>query len=123
MKKVFDLKRRDPEVESNLVLGRLDAALYSSNPRVKEWLEAGVLSLLSQVPFLEASLKAPVPMIRGISSNRLLTSQEASGLLNIPVRWIYRHKNKIPHRRFGRYIRFPESDLLKWIEKQQSLQK
>lgn len=50
----------------------------------------------------------------------LLDAEEAGQLLNVPARWLRdraRH-GAIPHRRFGRYIRFDRDELLSWAEAQ-----
>ena len=97
MKKITHLKRRDTEGNSSPLLARLDDVLQSTHPKVREWLEAQIQANLAQAPFLEASLMAPLPHPKEIPPNRMLTSHEAGKILNVPLRWIYRHKHKIPH--------------------------
>jgi excisionase family DNA binding protein len=45
--------------------------------------------------------------------DRLLTPQEVSAILNVPVRWLYRHAGRLPFtRRLGRKrLRFSEAGL------------
>jgi len=113
-----NLERSQDPTEN--LLNDLRNALDSVNPPIRVWLETQIQSALAQLPFLEASLKASLPQIKEVPSNRLLTPQEASKLLNIPVRWIYRHAKNLPHRRFGKYIRFPEKELIRWVESKQN---
>ncbi len=52
---------------------------------------------------------------------RLLTAAEAAELLAVPRTWIYRSvrlRNGLPFLRIGRYLRFEESQLRCWIERQ-----
>jgi excisionase family DNA binding protein len=102
------------------LLDRLSEAMKGSKPQVKAMVVARLESILAEIPFLEASLRDPTSVVKEIPSNRLLTPQEAGKLLNIPTRWLYRHGKSLPHRRFGKYLRFPERELLKWAEKQQN---
>lgn len=102
--------------ESRGLLDRLQALFLTTKPEIRAWLVAEIEVILAKVPFLEASMIVPFPAPK---EPRLLTPQQASELLNIPVRWLYRHTRRLPHRKFGRYTRFPERELLKWVEKQQ----
>lgn len=57
------------------------------------------------------------------SSEALLTIDEVSELLRVPVSWVYertrrRGADRIPGFRLGKYWRFREADLLAWIERQ-----
>lgn len=104
--------------EQTILLVRLNEMLKTSKPPIRAWLTARINDILVQIPFLEASLRAGSSP--EISANRLLNASEASKMLNIPVRWLQRHVKKLPHRKMGRYVRFPERELLKWVEKQQN---
>ena len=47
---------------------------------------------------------------------RLLTVQEAAARLSVRPDWIYRHARELPFAvRFGRFIRFSQSGLNRWI--------
>jgi excisionase family DNA binding protein len=55
----------------------------------------------------------------------LLTVSEVAGLLHVPVSWVYEHTrrkciNRIPGFRLGKYWRFREDDVLRWIESQRN---
>jgi excisionase family DNA binding protein len=54
---------------------------------------------------------------------RLLTVDEISRLISVPVSWIYGHtrlsgSERIPHLKVGRYCRFCLADVLDWLKKQ-----
>jgi excisionase family DNA binding protein len=56
--------------------------------------------------------------------NHLLTVQEVAGLLQVPVSWVYervrkRSLERLPGYRLGKYWRFREAEVLRWIERQQ----
>ena len=53
---------------------------------------------------------------RGLA--RLLTVDEAAGMMGVSICTIYRwaEANTVPHLRLGRTIRFMEPRLLEWIE-------
>jgi excisionase family DNA binding protein len=50
--------------------------------------------------------------------NKLLTPQEMAGYLGVKVSTIYQwtHIGYIPHVKLGRFVRFKESEVLKWLE-------
>jgi|GEM_PF-2402542 excisionase family DNA binding protein len=55
----------------------------------------------------------------------LLTVEEVAELLKVSVSWVYdrtrsRGVNRIPGFRLGKYWRFQESEVLAWLERQQS---
>jgi excisionase family DNA binding protein len=57
------------------------------------------------------------------TAGSLLTIKEVAELLRVPVSWVYertrsRASDRIPGFRLGKYWRFREADLLKWIERQ-----
>ena len=52
---------------------------------------------------------------------KLLTVEEVALLLAVPRTWIYRSVrlgNGVPFLRVGRYLRFEESQVRRWIERQ-----
>lgn len=56
-----------------------------------------------------------------LMQQRLLTVGEAAELLAVPPTWIYRSvrlRNGLPFLKIGRYLRFEESQLRRWIERQ-----
>ncbi len=60
-----------------------------------------------------------VGMITGITteSDRLLTAEQAAPLMNVTVKWIYRHHRQLPFtRRLSRKVlRFSEVGLRRWL--------
>jgi excisionase family DNA binding protein len=55
------------------------------------------------------------------SYNTLLTVSEVARLLKVPVSWVYersrrRGADQIPHLKIGKYLRFSEQAILKWLE-------
>jgi excisionase family DNA binding protein len=53
----------------------------------------------------------------------LLTPQDVSKLLNVPVSWVRqqtraRAKHPIPHMKLGRYVRFQEHAVREWLAQQ-----
>jgi excisionase family DNA binding protein len=55
------------------------------------------------------------------SRNALLTVSEVARLLGVPISWVYQHSrhrgpNQIPHFKVGKYLRFSEQAVLKWLE-------
>jgi excisionase family DNA binding protein len=53
----------------------------------------------------------------------LLTIEEVSELLHVPVSWVYertrqRSNGRIPGFRLGKYWRFREADVLAWLDRQ-----
>lgn len=48
--------------------------------------------------------------------SRLLTAQEAAALLNVPPTWVLAEarEDRIPHVRFGRYVRFDATEVEAW---------
>lgn len=112
---------RDPVTPADNadLLNRLRIILETVEPPVRAWLIAQIEAALVEVPFRDTSLTRSLPSHNEPVSDRLLSPQEASSLLNIPLRWIYRHTQRLPHRKLGRYTRFPERELLKWAERQQ----
>lgn len=55
------------------------------------------------------------------TEHALLTVEEVAELIKLPVSWVYQHtrtraSDRIPGFRLGKYWRFRESDVVKWIE-------
>ena len=50
--------------------------------------------------------------------NKLLTPKEMAEYLGVKLSTIYQwtHIGYIPHMKLGRFVRFKESDVLKWLE-------
>ena len=50
-------------------------------------------------------------------SRHLLTAQEVADMLHVQKSWVYlaTRSNEIPHVRLGRYVRFDEQTVEKWI--------
>ena len=51
----------------------------------------------------------------------LLTVEEVSKLLKVPTSWIYERtgpkgKNKLPHLKLGKYLRFRRSEIEQYVE-------
>ena len=60
-----------------------------------------------------------------MSLEPLLTVEEVSELLCVPVSWVYertrkRGQDRIPGFRLGKYWRFREEDVIAWLERQRS---
>ncbi len=53
---------------------------------------------------------------------RLLTAQEVSEMLRVPPSWLYTQARagRFPHVRAGRYVRFDERDVARWIDEQRN---
>ncbi len=55
------------------------------------------------------------------TSDNLLDVKGAAELLNVPASWIYQHvrpraKEKLPHFKLGKYIRFSAKALKRWLD-------
>ncbi len=50
----------------------------------------------------------------------LLDATQAGQLLNVPPSWLMAQarESRVPHRRFGKYVRFNRDELLAWAEEQ-----
>jgi excisionase family DNA binding protein len=58
-----------------------------------------------------------------VSMSELLTIKEMAERLKVPVSWLYsrtrlKGEGTIPVVRAGKYLRFRESEVLEWLEKQ-----
>ena len=53
--------------------------------------------------------------------NELLTVSEVAGMLKVPASWVYDHvrhkgKERIPHIKLGKYLRFQETAVRAWLQ-------
>lgn len=50
-------------------------------------------------------------------TDRLLDAKEAGDLLGVPGSWLLAQarRNRVPHVRLGKYVRFDAEDLHRWI--------
>jgi excisionase family DNA binding protein len=68
----------------------------------------------------QLQLPAPAPPVAdrasGAMSARLLDAKAAAALLGVPPSWVLAQAraDRIPHVRFGRYVRFDEAELERW---------
>jgi len=58
--------------------------------------------------------------LQGVDHSELLTVTEVAKMLKVPVSWVYHHtrqraKDRIPHIRLGKYVRFQEADVRAWL--------
>ena len=63
-----------------------------------------------------------VPFPQETIPDELLTVTEVAKLLKVPVSWVYERARRqgfdqIPHFKLGKYLRFSEQAVLKWIER------
>lgn len=51
-----------------------------------------------------------------MSTRRLINADEAADLLGVPASWVLAQarRNRIPHVRLGRYVRFDPAELEAW---------
>lgn len=61
----------------------------------------------------------------GLSGDRLLTVEQVAHRLQVPPSWVYgrtrsRARDRIPGFRLGKYWRFREADVVKWLETRRS---
>jgi excisionase family DNA binding protein len=58
---------------------------------------------------------------RNPAHGRLLDAKEAGALLNVPHTWVLAEarRDRIPHLRLGRYVRFDRDELLTWARARQ----
>jgi len=60
---------------------------------------------------------------KGNPENCLLTVDEVAGLLKVPKSWVYertrrRGLEQLPHLRLGKYLRFEETAIQEYLERQ-----
>lgn len=55
---------------------------------------------------------------RSVVSDRLLDATEVAEILHVPVSWVREstRSGAIPHVQLGRYKRYREADVAKWLE-------
>lgn|GEM_PF-697405 len=55
-------------------------------------------------------------------ADKFMDAREIAALLNVPVTWVREHtrNGRIPHIKFGRYVRYDSKDVLAWVEEQKS---
>jgi excisionase family DNA binding protein len=56
------------------------------------------------------------------TSGALLTAEEVAALLRVTPAWVYAEtrRNRIPHVRLGRYVRYRADALAEWMDKLES---
>ena len=103
----------------------LDLAQLASDPsRVTDVPQADIPRLIGETEELRAQLwsrlQAPAPTAtpNGNAPDRLLTVVEATEILAVDKRWLYRNADSLPFtRRIGsRALRFSERGLRRWVE-------
>ena len=62
------------------------------------------------------------PYSYGEASDELLTIDELAAILKVPRSWIYLHTRKrskttIPHVKIGKYLRFSEADVRRFLNR------
>jgi predicted DNA-binding transcriptional regulator AlpA len=63
--------------------------------------------------------RRPTPAFRRVEPDRLLSIQEVSAMLQLPIQSIYKARSMgtfCPAYKIGRYLRWKRSDLLAWVE-------
>jgi excisionase family DNA binding protein len=58
----------------------------------------------------------------GLNDDRLLTASEVAEHLRVTPAWVYAEtrRNRLPHVRLGRYVRYRRSAIDRWIERQEA---
>jgi excisionase family DNA binding protein len=56
------------------------------------------------------------------SGDRLITADEVAAILNVSKAWVYEQtrRQRMPHVRLGRFVRYRRSTLYAWLEQQES---
>ena len=62
------------------------------------------------------------PYVHGETSDELLTIDKLAAILKVPRSWIYLHTRKrtkttIPHVKIGKYLRFSEADVRRFLNR------
>ena len=101
--------------------------LIESPERVAELPVNSVLPLIYQLAALQSALTARLlnetPETNGNTDgpkeDRLLNPDQASALLGVTVKWLYRHANQLPFtmRLSRKALRFSETGLQHWLQK------
>jgi len=85
--------------------------------------DSGLPPPLPALSFDSGDLLLPEePKVGAGGMSRLLTVGEVAALLNVPRKWVYRRvalkpPEGIPYVKIGKYLRFRESDLRKYVER------
>jgi excisionase family DNA binding protein len=56
------------------------------------------------------------------AGDRLITAAEAAAILNVSKAWVYEQtrRQRMPHVRLGRYVRYRRTTLDAWLQEQES---
>ncbi len=49
------------------------------------------------------------------AKDRLFSVEELADYLQVNPQWIYKKKGTIPHRKVGKYLKFPKSEIDRWL--------
>jgi excisionase family DNA binding protein len=68
-------------------------------------------------------INLPTPELRPMSlgAEALLTVHDVAGFLRVPPSWVYertrrRGRDRMPHIKVGKYLRFRREDVLGWLD-------
>jgi excisionase family DNA binding protein len=61
--------------------------------------------------------------VLGQDAGRILTPSEVAELLRVPESWVYRaaREGRLPCIRLGRYVRFGEHELERWLDERRGV--
>jgi excisionase family DNA binding protein len=69
------------------------------------------------------SINIAAPELSSVSrgAGALLTVQDVAGFLRVPPSWVYertrrRGRDRLPHVKVGKYLRFRREDVLGWLD-------
>ena len=88
----------------------------------------GIPTLLGELEAIRSRLWArllshqasPSPDAQLSAPDRLLSPQDAAALLGVTPKWLHRNRDQLPFTRLSRkVIRFKQSELTRWVAKQQ----
>ena len=84
------------------------------------------MSTHSQVRSTLPAAENPPPRTHGLQdagrqvsqTSPLMDAQQAAGMLGVPQTWLLAQAraNAVPHHRLGHYVRFDETELIRWVE-------
>lgn len=62
------------------------------------------------------------PVKKDRTENKYLTIEDLSLLLQVPKSWLYERtrRNQIPFKKLGKYLRFDQTEIENWINKNRS---
>ena len=68
-------------------------------------------------PWLREIIRSELQALRQLpEADDLLTPKQAAALLQVEVRWLYKHKAQLPHRQLSRkQLRISKAGLLRWL--------